>query len=38
MYYCPELDIYIAGTLNQLSASKEAVVLMAKVLMMCKKL
>ncbi len=38
MYYCPELDIYLAGTLNQLEASKDAVILMAKVLMACKKL
>ncbi|SEI89577.1 CubicO group peptidase, beta-lactamase class C family [Cyclobacterium xiamenense] len=38
MYYCPELDIYLAGTLNQLSASKDAVILMVKVLMLCKKI
>ena len=35
MYYCPDLDIYLAGTLNQLEASKQAVVLMTKVLMQC---
>lgn len=38
MYYCPDLDIYLVGTLNQLSASKDAVMLMVKVLMLYKKL
>lgn len=38
MYYCPDLDIYLAGTLNQLEASKEAVILMVKILMQCKEL
>ena len=38
MYYCPDLDMYLVGTLNQLSASKDAVMLMIKVLMLCKKL
>lgn len=38
MYYCPDLDMYLVGTLNQLSASKDAVMLMVKVLMLCKKL
>jgi len=38
MYYCSDLDIYLAGTLNQLEASKEAVMLMAKILMKCEEL
>ena len=38
MYYSSELDIYVAGTLNQLEASKEAVMLMVKVLMEINKL
>jgi len=35
MYYCPDLDIYLAGTLNQLEASRGAVMLMVKVLLEC---
>ena len=35
MYYCPSFDIYLSGTLNQLEASKDAVILMVKVLMLC---
>ena len=35
MYYCPSLDIYLSGTLNQLEASKDAVILIVKVLMLC---
>ncbi|GAB4246312.1 MAG: serine hydrolase domain-containing protein [Ekhidna sp.] len=38
MYYCPDLDIYLAGTLNQLEASRDAVILMVKVLMECARL
>jgi len=38
MYYCPDLDVYLAGTLNQLESSRDAVILMVKVLMKCKKL
>jgi D-alanyl-D-alanine carboxypeptidase len=38
MYYCPDLDVYLAGTLNQLESSKDAVLLMVKVLMACKNL
>lgn len=38
MYYCPDFDIYLAGTLNQLEASKEAVGLIVKILMKCEKL
>lgn len=38
MFYCPDLDLYLAGTLNQLEASKEAVLLMAKVLSYCLEL
>lgn len=37
MYYCPDLNMYLVGTLNQLEASKDAVMLMVKVLMECKK-
>lgn len=37
MYYCPDLDMYLVGTLNQLEGSKDAVMLMVKVLMECKK-
>ncbi|WP_319589613.1 serine hydrolase domain-containing protein [uncultured Draconibacterium sp.] len=32
MFYCPELDVYLAGTLNQTDKVKESVVLMVKVL------
>ncbi|WP_424961828.1 serine hydrolase domain-containing protein [Ekhidna sp.] len=38
MYYCPDLNVYLAGTLNQLEASKEAVMLMLEVLVQCQKL
>ena len=38
MYYCPNLDIYLAGTLNQLEASRDAVILMVKVMMQCTAL
>ena len=38
MYYCPELDIYLAGTLNQLEASRDAVILMIGVLIECANL
>ena len=38
MYYCPDLDIYLAGTLNQLSSSKEAVALALEVLMEFREL
>ena len=38
MYYCPDLDIYVAGTLNQLASSKDAVTMMIEVLMQCKEL
>ncbi|MAY83525.1 MAG: serine hydrolase [Flavobacteriales bacterium] len=38
MYYCPDLDIYFASTLNQLGSSKKAVMLMVKVLMQLEKL
>ena len=37
MYYCPDLDMYLVSTLNQLETSKDAVMLMVKVLMECKK-
>ncbi|NQZ76688.1 MAG: beta-lactamase family protein [Ekhidna sp.] len=33
MYYCPDLDIYLTGTLNQLEVSRDAVILMVKVMM-----
>lgn len=32
MYYCPELNVYMAGTLNQTEEVKSSVVLMVKVL------
>ena len=32
MYYCPELDVFLAGTLNQTEQVKNSAVLMAKVL------
>ena len=38
MYYCPALDTYLAGTLNQLEASRDAVILMVKVMMQCASL
>lgn len=38
MYYCPDLDIYLAGTLNQLESSRDAVILMVSVLMLCASL
>ena len=38
MYYCPELDIYLAGTLNQLEASRDAVILIIGVLIECANL
>ena len=38
MYYCPDLDIYLTGTLNQLEATKSAVILMATVLVLCQGL
>lgn len=38
MYYCPDLDFYLVSTLNQLDASKDAVMLMIKVLMNLEKI
>ncbi len=38
MYYSPELDVYLAGTLNQLEASKASVLFMVKVLLELNKL
>ncbi|WP_346856642.1 serine hydrolase domain-containing protein [uncultured Draconibacterium sp.] len=32
MYYCPEMDVYLAGTLNQTDEVKNSVVLMVKIL------
>lgn len=32
MFYCPELDVYLAGTLNQTDEVRSSVVLMVKVL------
>ncbi|KJF42730.1 beta-lactamase [Draconibacterium sediminis] len=37
MFYCPELDVYLAGTLNQTVEVKESVVLMVKVLSLILK-
>ena len=38
MFYCPDLDFYLAGTLNQLEASKGSVLLMMDILIECTKL
>jgi len=38
MYYCPELDVYLAGTLNQTEEVKNSVVLMVKILSLLNKL
>jgi D-alanyl-D-alanine carboxypeptidase len=32
MYYCPELDVYLAGTLNQTDEVKNSLELMGKIL------
>jgi len=32
LWYCPQLDIYISGTLNQLEASKSAMILVYEIL------
>ena len=32
LWYCPQLDIYISGTLNQLEASKSAMILVCEIL------
>lgn len=37
MFYCPELDVYLAGTLNQTEELKESVVLMVKTLSLIRK-
>ena len=37
MYYCPQLDVYLAGTLNQTEAVKRSVVWMVKILSEIKK-
>jgi hypothetical protein len=37
MYYCPELEVYLAGTFNQTGHMKEHVVFMVKVLSVLKK-
>lgn len=37
MFYCPELDVYLAGTLNQLSRMKKSVVIPVKVLTFINK-
>lgn len=38
MYYCPVLDVYLAGTLNQTEEIKNSVVLMVKVLSVIRKM
>lgn len=38
MYYCPKLDVYLAGTLNQTDEVKNSVVLMVKVLSLINKI
>lgn len=37
LFYCPELDVYLAGTLNQSDEVKNSVILMAKVLALIQK-
>ncbi|MEM6720862.1 MAG: serine hydrolase domain-containing protein [Bacteroidota bacterium] len=37
LYYCPELDVYITGTLNQIEASKDALILVANILSAIEK-
>jgi D-alanyl-D-alanine carboxypeptidase len=37
MFYCPQLDVYLAGTLNQTDEVKNSVVLMVKILSFIKK-
>lgn len=37
MFYCPELDIYLSGTLNQTNEIKNSVILMVKVLALIKR-
>lgn len=37
LYYCPELDVYLAGTLNQSDEVRSSVVLMVKVLALIQK-
>ncbi|MGQ1785423.1 serine hydrolase domain-containing protein [Saccharicrinis sp. GN24d3] len=36
MYYCPQLDVYLSGTLNQTNQVKESVLLMVKILLQLK--
>ncbi|QGY42202.1 serine hydrolase [Maribellus comscasis] len=38
MFYCPKLDVYLAGTLNQTDEVKNSVVLMVKVLSIVNKI
>lgn len=38
MYYCPEMDVYLTGTFNQIAYQKRHVVFMIKVLSQLKKL
>ncbi len=38
MFYCPELDVYLAGTLNQTKDVKSSVALMVKVLSVIRKM
>ncbi|MCG6186206.1 serine hydrolase domain-containing protein [Maribellus maritimus] len=37
MYYCPKLDVYLAGTLNQTDEVKNSLVLMVKILSVINK-
>lgn len=37
MYYCPELDVYLSGTLNQTDEVKESVKLLVKILVLLNK-
>ena len=37
MFYCPELDVYLAGTLNQTDEVKNSVKLMVKLLSLLQR-
>lgn len=37
MYYCPELDVFFSGSLNQTKANKQAVIMMIKILSAIQK-
>jgi CubicO group peptidase (beta-lactamase class C family) len=37
LYYCPSLDVYISGTLNQIEATRDAVVLLANIIALIER-